>query len=281
MKKSRSRAYPAVDLEEAIEIFRGRLAKLDAEPIARDWIVEALGYSSSSGGIAGRKVAALVQFGFIERRGNLYAVSKFGDYVRTLKPGSPDWEAAMKTAFFRPLLFQEIVAAYEHFGRLPSYLRDLLAKNFRIAENACRQVEELFVASAIFAKILTAGRRFITKENEKILSSVEQQRDDPPAASAQGPSRRRSHELILEPGEAVVGPWRYPMPSGTSFAVAFVLPENLTEEDHTFISNQLPRTAESLRDLRPPVRPVRPQPVPGSSRENGSPFLNGDSIRVG
>ncbi len=279
MKKSRSRAYPAIDLEEAYSLFQNEFADLGAEPQARKTLVGLLGYSSSSGGIAGRKVAALVQYGFVERHGDSYSVSKFGDYLRTLKAGSRALDSAIETAFFKPPLFREIVAEYERFGTLPNDFQELLAKHFRIAPRACSQVEQIFVSSAIFADVLNAGRRFVAKENDRILASVQRssgerrRMEDPP------PEQADFRELKLEPGESFLGPWRHPLPSDSSFGVAFLLPQRLSEEDHVFIFNQLQRIAESLRELRPPARTVGPKPV-DPSRPAKEPFLSEDSIRI-
>ena len=278
MKKSRSRAYPAIDLEEAYSLFVNRLSDLSAAPQARENLLEMLGYSSSSGGIAGRKVAALVQYGFVERHRSRYSVSKFGDYLRTLEVGSRALDSAIQTAFNKPPLFREIVSAYERFGELPSDFRDLLGQEFRIAPRACSQVDEIFVSSAVFAGILNPGRKFVEKENFRLLEDVEQRGDDARAKDLPAASAKDSRELKLEPRESFLGPWRYPLPSGTSFGVAFMLPQELSEEDHVFVLNQLQRIAESVRELRPPVRATGPKPV-APPRLN-APFLSEDSIQI-
>ena len=271
MKKSRSRAYPAISLEEAHSLFLDELSELDAKPHSRDEIADALGYSSSSGGISGRKVAALVQYGFLDRHRKEYRVSKFGDYVRSLKAGDSDLGNALRTAFFKPPLFREILDAYERFGGLPSDFRELLESRFRIARNACPQVEELFVASAIFANVLSAGRKFIAKVDQQLLTSVKRNQE---AALPDGPDLRNVYELKLEEGESVVGPWRYPMRSGaSSFGVVLILPPDLSEAEHAYIAKQLPRVAESLKELRPPVSP-HIQPVERPAREDSRVFLS-------
>lgn len=273
MKKSRSRAYPAIDLEEAYSLILGKLSDLGVESQTRQKLVAKLGYSSSSGGIGGRKVAALVQYGLIERHGNSYSVSKFGDYLRTLEAGSQAFESAIKTAFDKPPLFREIVTAYEQFGELPSDFCELLGKEFRIAPKACPQAEKIFVSSAIFANVLNPGRGFVEKENVQLLESVDKR--DEVEAAASSSSAKPPRELKLEPGESFLGPWRHPLPSGLSFAVAFLLPQVLSEEDHDFILNQLKRIAESLRELRPPVEATGPKPL------GHGPFLSQESILIG
>lgn len=155
---SRSRAYPAIDLQEALEVLQKLVSGLGWGEHDREAIAQALDYSSGSSGAAIRKIAALAHYGALRRRQGLYSPT---DLARTLldPKGAPDLRAALREAFLNPALFREIAETYLPAGRVPRLLAHSLHTH-RIASNARDEVARVFMASAQFAGILAADGVF-------------------------------------------------------------------------------------------------------------------------
>src|SRR5262249_29168984 len=118
-KKERSRAYPLVDLQVANELLRTKLTALGEASVDRDDLAKTLGYSSAQGGVAARKIGALVQYGLLTRQSKLYRMSRLGRQLLSLKAGSPDFKSALQVALEGPMLFRQLLERYRPEGRLP------------------------------------------------------------------------------------------------------------------------------------------------------------------
>lgn len=81
--KNRSRAYPALDLREAVGALRKLLKTNGSEKSDRDTIAQALGHSNGSSGIAGRKIAALMHFGLLEKSAEGYRLTELARHIST------------------------------------------------------------------------------------------------------------------------------------------------------------------------------------------------------
>src|SRR5262245_60795254 len=79
--KTRSRAYPALSLCEAVDVLRQLMGVFGFRDGDRDSIARKLGHSSGLSGVAGRKVAALVHFGLLERRESRYRVTALAQHI--------------------------------------------------------------------------------------------------------------------------------------------------------------------------------------------------------
>jgi hypothetical protein len=155
---SRSRAYPAIDLQEALEMLQKVTYGLGWGEHDRDAIAQALGYSSGSSGAAIRKIAALAHYGALQRKQGSYSPTLL---ARTLldPKSKAELQVALQKAFLNPALFREIVEAYLPDGKVPRLLAHTL-RIHRIASNAAEEVARVFMASAQFAGILAADGVF-------------------------------------------------------------------------------------------------------------------------
>lgn len=146
------------DLENAVDDIRKVAFELGRGTHDRGSIARALGYSSGVG-LAARKVAALVHYGFLSRTGAEYETTELADQV--LHPRSPgeDREAILEAAK-RPALFQEVLEKFESQGRLPGQLANILLRDHGITREAAPDAAGVVQRSLQFAGLVDAEGRF-------------------------------------------------------------------------------------------------------------------------
>lgn len=141
-KKERSRAYPVMALEDALN----RIASINENlglngQFNRESIAVGMGYSSLNGASA-RAVAALVHFGLLDREKDQYALSQVAKKY-LLPVNDTDKEDAMHDAALSPSLFSEIYGAFK--GQvIPRQFANRLIQEFGIQQKAAADVERIF-----------------------------------------------------------------------------------------------------------------------------------------
>lgn len=153
-KRPRSAAYPSVSLEDCITLLKQLHENLGSGPYDRLSAVQALGYKGISGA-ASSKVAALVHFGFLERLGSGY---KETERARTvLMPIDTTEELnAIRESFLSPTLFNKLYSDFKG-AALPVKLDVILARQYKITEQASKDVASIFITSAQYAGYLKDG----------------------------------------------------------------------------------------------------------------------------
>lgn len=141
-KKERSRAYPVMALEEALN----RIASINENlglngQFNRESIAVGMGYSSLNGASA-RAVAALVHYGLLDREKDQYSLSQVAKkYLLPIKDADKD--EAMRSAALSPSLFMEIYTAFK--GQvIPRQFVNRLIQEFGIQQKAAVDVERIF-----------------------------------------------------------------------------------------------------------------------------------------
>jgi hypothetical protein len=162
MKRERSTAYPVLDLATAYRILRQDLAGLGTAELDRDDIARKLGYQAAWGGLAARKIGALVHYGLLNRRASRYGLSPLGLRLQNLDLGDPEFSSAICAALEHPTLFKALLGRYRELGRLPTNFAQELAK-FGITERASADVAAVFRDSALFAGVLDTDELFRSK----------------------------------------------------------------------------------------------------------------------
>jgi hypothetical protein len=156
--KLRSRAYPVIPLQEAVSILR-RQFEPGSSPRDREAIAKALGYASGASGIAARKTAALVHFGFLSSKSHLYSLTKLAEEI--LCPGDETrYRSILREAFLNPTVFRTIIHDYERVGRIPRQLALELTRDHGIQSRVADEVAHNFMTSAVYAGILTDDGSF-------------------------------------------------------------------------------------------------------------------------
>jgi hypothetical protein len=150
----RSVAYPAVSLPEAIDLIKKIRESLGKTDYSRAHMLKALGYSAD-GGEAARKVAALVQFGLVDRAGSVYKYRDLSDKI--LFPTSDEMFAnAILEAVKNPSLYNKLLMKYKGQS-LPTLLSNILTIEFKVGEKVSRDVLTDFVKSIEFAGLYKNG----------------------------------------------------------------------------------------------------------------------------
>ncbi len=179
----RSKAYPAIPLDEALTLTSTLLDALGSHPATRADIASELGYESSEGGVAGRKIAALVHYGLLERRRGRYTPTPLAE--QAIHPRSDaERDAARREALRSPQLFRTLL---EHYGRgddaavsLPAQLEAILSRDHGITRRASGHAADVFRRSARFAGLLDAPARPAGQGKAAIVGSPTTQRSDDP-----------------------------------------------------------------------------------------------------
>jgi hypothetical protein len=147
-------------LREAVAVLRKLLKDKAFEEKDRDSIAQAMGHSSGSSGVAGRKIAALVHFGLLERCDSRYRLTELAHLI--CKSGSRE---GLQRAFLIPSLFQELVDRYRLEGAIPRYFAQVLPEH-GVTEAVKHEVARIFMASGEYAGILAADGVFLDETPE-------------------------------------------------------------------------------------------------------------------
>jgi hypothetical protein len=156
--KLRSRAYPVIPLQESVSLLRSQFEP-GSGPRDRDAIAKALGYTNGKSGIAARKTAALVHFGFLNSKNHQYFLTNLAEEI--LRAGDEaHYRAALRAAFLSPTLFRTIIHDYERVGRIPRQLALELTRDHGIQDRVADEVAHNFMTSAVYAGILNDDGTF-------------------------------------------------------------------------------------------------------------------------
>ncbi len=175
----RSPAYPAVGLEKAISLIHKLDEKFSDDPFSRDTAANELGLER--GGNSFRKIAALVHFGLIERKGSSYKMADLAK--RIIFPG--DDEEGAKTALIEavknPKLYKTLIGHY--VGKpLPTALHHRLITQEKFNRAVAEKVVKDFKKSLDFAGILKNG--IITNSEDTTISPEVKSYETPPSSEA-------------------------------------------------------------------------------------------------
>lgn len=151
----RSATYPGISLDHAIYLARILNEVFGSAAFSREDAARAIGYSSLSGPAA-RKLAALIQFGLLERhmRG-IYKLSALSDRVLFPKSEEERREAVYE-AVRHPMIFS-LLLANPSGQSLPTFLESILVKNFGVSREVAPKIAKTFKRSAAFAGVLEDG----------------------------------------------------------------------------------------------------------------------------
>ncbi len=155
LANERSRAYPAICLEEADGIIGQIVSRLGPDAISRELLAEILGYSNVYGGPGARKISALTQYGLLKRRTGLYDATPLAS--RLLRAQDADErQQALQLALNHPTLFKALLDRYEPQGRVPVQLARILALDHGITQKASSAAAEIFMRSARYAGVIAS-----------------------------------------------------------------------------------------------------------------------------
>jgi hypothetical protein len=206
---ARSRAYPVVSLEKAAELASAVVDQLGHGSHDRDSLAQAWGYQKGQGLVA-RKIAALVQYGMLERDGASYSLSPLADELLHPKDEG-EFEAAKARAFSHPTLFGELVAKFQPHGRVPGALANILYRDHGIMRAVAEEAAGIFLASGSYAGVISADGQFLTagrrapghrEQDDDTALRDEEVSDTPRSAEPRAAEPRAAEPRAAEPRAA-------------------------------------------------------------------------------
>ncbi|HEY5442048.1 MAG TPA: hypothetical protein VIJ68_00745 [Candidatus Saccharimonadales bacterium] len=157
MATARSRAYPGIPLGEAVEKIHQLSKKLGSAPsYNRETFAAGMGYKGSNNGAFLRAVAALQQYGLIQKTATSYSLTPIAQKI-LFPTTSEDRMAAIRDAGLSPALFDQLYAKYQGQD-LPDLLPNILVNDFGILPNVKDKATSLFRTSMEFAGLLDGNR---------------------------------------------------------------------------------------------------------------------------
>ena len=164
--QQRSRAYPALSLEDGGRLMGEVLDRLGAGSFSREVLAEVLGYSNAHGGPGARKIAALAQYGFLKRRAGLYSPTALAESLRR-PPHAPERRTALRRALRHPPLFKALLDRYAPQGRVPGQLASILWRDHGITRKASHLAADIFARSARYAGVLDEDGVFLHRQGDE------------------------------------------------------------------------------------------------------------------
>lgn len=153
-KRERSTAYPAIPLGEAVEYSKKLIAAYPKSHFDRASAAVSMGYATLSGASA-PKIAALVHYGLLERKGNAYKNSDLAEQILHYTT-EDEKDAAILEAAKHPKLFDSLISEYS--GRaVPPTLNNILVRQFGIGRKVADTVVQTFKDSLEFAGLYSNG----------------------------------------------------------------------------------------------------------------------------
>lgn len=226
MTTERSRAYPILPLEDGRRLIGEILGGLGHGAFSREVLGEALGYSNARGGPGARKIAALVQYGFLRRKAGLYSPTDLArEALEMTEEGTQ--ETALRSALRMPPLFEALLDRYMPQGRVPSQLAGVLWREYGITRKASRTAAETFHRSARYAGVLDRHGTFVAEPAP--ASEGEAQSEDRPASEESG--------ALEAPGFPTEQRFEFVLTRGR--VARLFLPLNLTQRDLEIIRRQI------------------------------------------
>jgi len=151
----RSPSYPVIPLDEAIERIATIFQHDKRAFTTNEALLSNLGYRK--GGLAGRIISALRQYGLLEEQDSKFRVSESAFHIVSLPEEDPVRIDLIRNAALLPALIQKTVELYE--GELPSdaTLKSHLIRNENFNPDRVNQFIRVLRRTLEFAKIPSVG----------------------------------------------------------------------------------------------------------------------------
>ena len=245
-KHQRSKAYPRIGIEEAIQIVKEIHRAVGSGPFSREAVAESMGLSPKSG-YANSKTAAMVHYGFLSRTGSSYKMTALADRVLHPTHIEEERDAAIE-AIRNPTLF---VGLFDRFNGnpLPSLLPNILARDFGISGKQADDVAEIFRSSVDFVGLLRNG---ILHKDPGTNSS-----DPPPDHNS---NKEQQLNTVVTRGSAptyigttttgtALGSRQYQIPLRRSEVAVLSLPSHVEQRDLERIKQWIDLMEDALTDI--------------------------------
>lgn len=225
MSKSRSKRYPSMSLEQAIERV-GKAYDADRQnTIDRETMAQHIGYSGISGA-SDQAIGTLTQYGLVERAGRgEMRVSTIALDILHPAPGQDSGEA-LKIAAFHPSVFQELL---EKFPDRPS---ESGLKSYLKREGFLDRAVNLIASAYLENWSYLAANGLSPSNNDRVEPSEEQFEEI--QASTESVRQPIMDRFVEKPAQFAGGPiekaYVFPFPAGGEASI--LLPQSLTQREY-------------------------------------------------
>lgn len=154
IKRERSSAYPAISIEEAIDLSGKLINSYSKSPFSRQLAVQGIGYGTITGTSA-PKIAALVHYGLLTRSSNTYKNSELASRILDLV-SEEDKRKAILIAVIKPKLFASLINEYSGQA-VPNLLKNILVSQYKIGRKVADKVAKNFKDSVEYAGLYVNG----------------------------------------------------------------------------------------------------------------------------
>lgn len=154
-RSGRSVSYPSIALDSAVDFMEKFSTALGRVSCSREDAAKAIGYSGISGSSA-RTIAALGQYGLLDRVGNNYSMSELAEeIIHSTDESGISRKRALAKAAILPKLFQKIFAKLEN-QPLPSLLENIILRD-GVSVGSAKEVASIFKETLQFSGLLVNG----------------------------------------------------------------------------------------------------------------------------
>ena len=228
-KVERSKAYPGTNLEDSINNLKNIKKALGISgSFDRKSFAQAMGYNKETSKVS-REIAALVQFGLLEKQGNLYSLSKESKKITNPVNENEEKEAIIE-AFRKPKLYSDVIEQFSNEKELPSKLSTHLHRFHGIAENASENAAKFLCESGVYANVLDQDGKFFF---DPFKTSIQQEEE------SEDTSQSKEYENGKNISEEITkGDRTYSFPLANGMAL-MKLPGKITKKDLEIIKGQI------------------------------------------
>ncbi len=237
-KRERSKAYPGAPLEDCARYIALIKKGLGRGTHDRDSLAKAMGFSSVSGAVS-PKIAALVHFGFLNRTGDGYELS---EESKSVTDAIDDQERmrAIRSAFSKPTLYQEILSKFEYDGMIPNQLATHLHRFHGITDTASTSAADIFIASGRFAGVIDQDNRILASSgafpsDAVTVPPIVAKQDTSDAARSEPPAQT----VPISTVPALANHQRFEFTITRGRTVVLVVPSELNAKDIKVIRKQI------------------------------------------
>lgn len=203
----RSPNYPVISLDEALKridvVFQKEKRATTTAPV----ILKHLGYKVERGGLGGRTLSALRQYGLLEEKDGNYKISDLA-YSLLHLTGSSERAALLRQAALKPAVFKEVISHYREGLPSDETLRSYLIMKRGFNPDSVGKFIRVFRETAELAKLeagdYTGGgegsEEEQTQEGAMPDTFADQERTQPRPSSTAGPIQTFSWALSMPRG---------------------------------------------------------------------------------
>lgn len=240
--RERSKAYPGADLEGCARYTKAIKQNLGKGVYDRDSLARAMGYDKATGAV-NPKIAALVYFGFLQRASGGYELTPNASRI-TDPVDDNERKDELRAAFYRPTLYQELMAKFSPDGNIPAQLPTHLHRFHGITSASSDTAANIFLESGRFAGVIDADGRIVSNGGSASKAATTPDSSDAKTTTAEekepvesGADDKTGGPVVVKEGAAPMQRFQFAISEGNTATI--LVPASLTARDIRIIKKQV------------------------------------------